>query len=35
MLDIGLTVEHLETKGVPVVGFKTEELAAALKAKWE
>lgn len=57
ILDIGLTVEYLETQGVPVVGFKTEELpafytrrsgykvdyrvdsaeelAAALKAKWD
>jgi len=28
ILDIGLTLEYLETKGVPVVGFKTEELPA-------
>lgn len=57
ILDIGLTLEYLETNGVPVVGFGTdelpafytrrsgfgvdyrvdtpEELAAALKAKWD
>lgn len=57
ILDIGLTLEYLETNGVPVVGFCTdelpafytrrsgfgvdyrvdtpEELAAALKAKWD
>lgn len=57
ILDIGLTLEYLETQGVPVVGFGTEELpafytrrsgfkvdyrvdteeelAAALKAKWD
>lgn len=28
ILDIGLTLEYLETKGVPVVGFNTEELPA-------
>lgn len=28
ILDIGLTLEFLETKGVPVVGYKTEELPA-------
>ncbi|MGL4731843.1 MAG: pseudouridine-5'-phosphate glycosidase [Clostridium sp.] len=28
ILDIGLTLEYLETKGVPVVGYKTEELPA-------
>lgn len=28
ILDIGLTLEYLETKGVPVVGFKTDELPA-------
>lgn len=28
ILDIGLTLEYLETQGVPVVGFKTEELPA-------
>lgn len=57
ILDIGLTLEYLETQGVPVVGFHTEdfpafytrksgykvdytvdsveELASALKAKWD
>lgn len=57
ILDIGLTLEYLETQGVPVIGFGTEELpafytrrsgfkvdyrvdsaqelAAALKAKWD
>lgn len=57
ILDIGLTLEYLETKGVPVIGFRTdelpafyttksgfgvdyrvdstEELAKALKAKWD
>jgi len=57
ILDIGLTLEYLETNGVPVVGYGTdelpafytrrsgfgvdyrvdtpEELAAALKAKWD
>ena len=28
VLDIGLTLEHLETHGVPVVGFGTDELPA-------
>lgn len=28
ILDIGLTLEYLETQGVPVVGYKTEELPA-------
>jgi pseudouridine-5'-phosphate glycosidase len=28
ILDIGLTLEYLETNGVPVVGFQTEELPA-------
>ncbi|GAA0178530.1 pseudouridine-5'-phosphate glycosidase [Clostridium sediminicola] len=28
ILDIGLTLEYLETQGVPVVGFKTNELPA-------
>lgn len=28
ILDIGLTLEYLETQGVPVVGFKTDELPA-------
>lgn len=57
ILDIGLTLEYLETKGVPVIGFRTdelpafytrksgfgvdyrvdstEELAKALRAKWD
>ncbi|MBF8983843.1 pseudouridine-5'-phosphate glycosidase [Lutibacter sp. B2] len=28
ILDIGLTLEYLETQGVPVVGFQTDELPA-------
>lgn len=28
ILDLGLTLEYLETKGVPVLGYKTEELPA-------
>lgn len=28
ILDIGLTLEYLETKGVPVVGYGTDELPA-------
>ncbi|GAU77991.1 pseudouridine-5'-phosphate glycosidase [Fusibacter sp. 3D3] len=28
ILDIGLTLEHLETLGVPVIGYQTEELPA-------
>ncbi len=28
ILDIGLTLEYLETKGVPVVGFQTKEMPA-------
>ncbi|MGZ3725793.1 MAG: pseudouridine-5'-phosphate glycosidase [Pseudobdellovibrio sp.] len=28
ILDIGLTLEYLETKGVPVLGFQTEDLPA-------
>lgn len=28
ILDIGLTLEYLETKGVPVIGYKTDELPA-------
>ena len=28
ILDLGLTLEYLETKGVPVVGYKTSELPA-------
>lgn len=33
ILDIGLTLEYLETNGVPVVGFKTEELPAFYTTK--
>ena len=28
ILDLGLTLEYLETKGVPVIGYSTEELPA-------
>jgi len=28
ILDLGLTLEYLETKGVPVIGFGTKELPA-------
>jgi pseudouridine-5'-phosphate glycosidase len=28
ILDLGLTMEYLETKGVPVIGFQTDELPA-------
>lgn len=28
ILDIGLTLEYLETKGVPVIGYQTDELPA-------
>ena len=28
ILDIGLTLEYLETKGVPILGYKTDELPA-------
>ena len=28
ILDIGLTLEYLETKGVPVIGYRTEEMPA-------
>lgn len=28
ILDLGLTLEYLETKGVPVLGYKTDELPA-------
>ena len=28
ILDLGLTLEYLETKGVPVIGFGTDELPA-------
>lgn len=33
ILDIGLTLEYLETHGVPVVGYKTEELPAFYTTK--
>ena len=28
ILDLGLTLEYLETRGVPVIGYQTEELPA-------
>jgi len=28
ILDIGLTLEYLETKGVPIIGYRTDELPA-------
>ena len=28
ILDLGLTLEYLETKGVPVIGYRTDELPA-------
>ena len=33
ILDIGLTLEYLETQGVPVVGFKTNEMPAFYNSK--
>lgn len=33
ILDIGLTLEYLETQGVPVVGFQTDELPAFYTSK--
>lgn len=33
ILDIGLTLEHLETNGVPVVGFGTDEMPAFYSRK--
>ncbi len=33
ILDLGLTLEYLETKGVPVLGYKTEELPAFFTRK--
>ena len=33
ILDLGLTLEYLETNGVPVVGFKTDELPAFYSRK--
>ena len=35
ILDIGLTLEYLETKGVPVIGYKTSELPAFYSSKSE
>ena len=32
-MDLGLTLEYLETKGVPVIGYKTEELPAFFTRK--
>lgn len=33
ILDLGLTLEYLETKGVPVLGYKTSELPAFYTSK--
>lgn len=33
ILDLGLTLEYLETKGVPVIGYGTEELPAFYTSK--
>ena len=33
ILDLGLTLEYLETKGVPVIGYQTEELPAFYSSK--
>ncbi|MDO4543291.1 MAG: pseudouridine-5'-phosphate glycosidase [Clostridia bacterium] len=33
ILDLGLTLEYLETKGVPVIGYKTSELPAFFTRK--
>jgi pseudouridine-5'-phosphate glycosidase len=33
ILDLGLTLEYLETKGVPVLGYKTSELPAFYSSK--
>ena len=33
ILDIGLTLEYLETKGVPVIGFGTEDMPAFYTTK--
>ena len=33
ILDLGLTLEYLETKGVPVIGYQTEELPAFYSRK--
>ena len=34
ILDIGLTLEYLETQGVPVIGYQTEELPAFYTREW-
>ena len=33
ILDLGLTLEYLETKGVPVIGYKTSELPAVYSSE--
>ncbi|MGI6696874.1 MAG: pseudouridine-5'-phosphate glycosidase [Christensenellales bacterium] len=33
ILDLGLTLEYLETKGVPVIGYQTDELPAFYTSK--
>jgi len=33
ILDIGLTLEYLETKGVPIIGYRTSELPAFYSSK--
>lgn len=33
ILDLGLTLEYLETKGVPILGYKTDELPAFFTRK--
>ena len=33
ILDLGLTLEYLETKGVPVIGYRTKELPAFYTSK--
>jgi len=33
ILDIGLTLEYLETKGVPIIGYKSSELPAFYSSK--
>lgn len=33
ILDLGLTLEYLETKGVPIIGYQTEELPAFYSRK--
>ena len=34
ILDLGLTLEYLETKGVPVIGYGTDELPASWTIAW-